>query len=235
MGVHDGGACCYQFAHTCKVGTGSLQVVLIQQSAESAHVVGKLVGQAALLRVGIQQCFRTLLLQPGTVAGVFPLHHLFIEHLHDSDMHQHRHAHAKGEQHGHQGSGLPGPCDHQHNVQHHSHPGEKGHHQRLQWLQSTLLVPAVQGMRNCCTHDKVRGAQRDQAAGVLPCFAGAHSCEPGVGIVDRVLHQKAHGAVDQAGRELIRHRPTKQLRGNEQIQYIEQNGLHIEKGHFCHE
>ena len=29
---------------------------------------------------------------------------------------------------------------------------------------------------------------------MLPCFAGAHAGEPGVGIVDRVLHQQAHGA-----------------------------------------
>ena len=192
-------------------------------------MVGELVGQAALFRVGIQQGFGTLLFQLSTVAGVLPLHHLIVEHLHDGDMHQHRHAHAKGEQHGHPGSGLLGPCDHQHDVQHHSHPGEKGHHQRLQRLQSTLLVPAVQGMRNCCTHDKVRGAQRDQAAGVLPCFAGAHSCEPGVGIVDRVLHQQAHGAVDQAGGELIGKGSAKQLRRNKKVQHIEQDALHIEK------
>ena len=170
-----------------------------------------------------------LLFQLSTVAGVLPLHYLIVEHLHDGDMHQHRHAHAKGEQHGHPGSGLLGPCDHQHDVQHHSHPGEKGHHQRLQRLQSTLLVPAVQGMRNCCTHDKVRGAQRDQAAGALPCFAGAHSCEPGVGIVDRVLHQQAHGAVDQAGGELIGKGSAKQLRRNKKVQHIEQDALHIEK------
>ena len=84
-------------------------------------------------------------------------------------------------------------------------------------------------MRNRCAHDEVCGAQRDQAAGVLPCFAGAHSCEPGIGIVDRVLHQQAHGAVDEAGRELIRHRPTKQLRRNKKVQHIEQDALHIEK------
>ena len=46
------------------------------------------------------------------------------------------------------------------------------------------------------------------------------------------FHQQAHGAVDQAGGELIGKGSAKQLRRNKKVQHIEQDALHIEKMTF---
>ena len=93
--------------------------------------------------------------------------------------------------------------------------------------EAALVRPQI----TCGTHALTVALSANLLPGdeLLSC---GHAGKPRVGVVDRVLHQQAHGAVDEAGGELIGKVSAKQLRRNEQIQHIEQNGLRIEKGYF---
>lgn len=88
--------------------------------------------------------FGTLLFQLSTVAGVLPLHHLIVEHLHDGQVHQHRNGQAHRQHQVQQSGHAAVGGDHDEDVQQHHDAREKAHQQCLQRVQRTAVVPPAQ-------------------------------------------------------------------------------------------
>lgn len=65
MGVQNGGSGGHHLAHAGKVFLCAGQVALPEQRIQCGNVVGELMGQAALCRVGLHEGFCALLFQRG--------------------------------------------------------------------------------------------------------------------------------------------------------------------------
>ena len=144
MGVQNGGSGGHHLAHAGKVFLCAGQVALPEQRIQCGNVVGELMGQAALCRVGLHESFCALLFQRGLKVRRLPLHHLIVEHLHDGQVHQHRNGQAHRQHQVQQSGHAAVGGDHDEDVQQHHDAREKAHQQCLQRVQRTAVVPPAQ-------------------------------------------------------------------------------------------
>ena len=229
MAVEDGGGGLHRLGNIVQVGFCPLGVALLQKQAERVEVVGELVGQPPLGRVGVHQSLSLLLLQRGLKLRVPPLDDLFVEHIHADQMHQHGHGQAQRQQDVHLDGRHRIIRHHQHDVDDDHHTGKERRHQHLQRLESLPLFPPADVMGHHRPHHKVADRQAEDAERHLPDVGGGHFLAPRQQVEHGVLAQQAHHAVDEAGHQLLAPRSAKAEGEHQQIGHVHQNRLQGEE------
>ena len=209
VAVEDGGRCLHRLGDGVQIRDRAFGIPLLQQQVEGVEVVGKLVGQPPLGRVGVHQGFGLLLLQRRPKLQVPPLDDLPVDHIHADQMHQHSHGQTQREQNIHLDGGDGIVRDHQHDVDEHHHTGEKRRHQHLQRLESLPLSPSADVISRHRPDHKVADRHADDTERSLPDLGRFHVFPQCQQIEQGILAQQADHAVDEAGHQLLAPRSAK--------------------------